>query len=74
MPYYIYQIGRLNLLEQLGVEDSFRDAKARTTELRAQLSLGPGEQIRMIFAANELEAEDLLSQPSQASDGVFGDD
>lgn len=74
MPYFIYKVGRLNLLEQLGVEDSFRDAKARASELRGGLAPEGGEQIRMIFAANELEAEDLLSQPSQPTDGVFGDD
>lgn len=74
MPYFIYKVGRLNLLEQLGVEDSFRAAKARATEMRSQLAPEAPTTVRIIFAANELEAEDLLSQPSQSTPGVFGDD
>lgn len=74
MPYFIYKIGRLNLLEQLGVEENFRAAKTRATELRSQLAPEAPATVRIIFAANELEAEDLLSQPSQSGSGVFGDD
>ena len=74
MPYYIYKIGRLNLLEQLGSRDSFPEAKALARQLRANLALEADEQVRMIFAATELEAEDLLSQPSQTHPGVFGED
>lgn len=74
MPYFVYKVGRLNLLEKMAVEESFRDAKTHATELRAQLEPASQETVRIIFAGNELEAEDLLSQPSQATPGVFGDD
>lgn len=74
MPYYIYKIGRLNLLEQLGAQDSFPEAKALVRQWRASLTLEADEQVRMIFAATELEAEDLLSQPSQNPSGVYGED
>lgn len=74
MPYFIYKVGKLNLLEQLGVEENFRDAKSRARELRARLEPDRTDTVRIIFAANELEAEDLLSQPSGTMPGVFGDD
>jgi hypothetical protein len=76
MPYYIYRIyefpvRRLELAER---EDAFRAASARTKVLRAASDLPSGCSVRMVFAQNELEAEDLLSQVRAAAPGVVGDE
>lgn len=74
MPYFIYKIGRLNILEQMGVADSFKEAKGRATELRADLDADAGASVRIVFAANALEAEDLLSRPQEPRPMTLGDD
>lgn len=74
MPYYIYRVGPLNILAKQGQEDSFKAARARVNELRKALEPNAGLAIRMIFAANELEAEDILSQPRELDPSLAGDD
>lgn len=72
MPYYIYKIGPLSVLEKQGQADSFKAAKAAANELRK--ALVPGYSIKMIFAENELAAEDTLSQPRELDPSLAGDD
>ncbi|HKJ07507.1 MAG TPA: hypothetical protein VKA76_00310 [Gammaproteobacteria bacterium] len=74
MPYFVYKIGHLNVLEQMDAAPGFKEAKAKATELRTQLAPDSGETIRIIFAATELEAEDLLSRPSEPRPMMLGDD
>lgn len=75
MPYYIYEIGPLNILNKRGQADSFKEAKALTNELRKTLDPNTGTQVKMIFADNELLAEDILSQPREADITTYaGDD
>ncbi len=76
MPYYIYRIEEFPLrrLELVGRDDVFRTASARTKALRASADLPPGCTVRMVFAGNELEAEDLLNQKREAAPGVVGDE
>jgi len=75
MPYFIYKIsGPLNLLEKQGVADSFKEAKATANDLRKRIDPNSGEQIKMIFAENELQAEDTLSQPRELDASLAGDD
>lgn len=75
MPYFIYKISSpLRLLEKQGVEATFKEAKARTNALRKEIDPTSGVQIKMIFAENELAAEDTLSQPREAEVGLVGDD
>jgi len=75
MPYYIYKIGGpLNLLDKQGVAASFKEAKAAANTLRKQLDPNSGFQIKMIFAENELQAEDTLSQPRELDPSLAGDD
>ena len=69
MPYFVYKIfetpiRRLQMLEQ---HDAFRAASDRAKQLRSELARGePGRDatcvIKVIFAENELHAEDLLNQ------------
>jgi len=75
MPYFIYKIGGpFNLLEKQGQADSFKEAKAIANELRRGLEPDSGDVVKMIFAENELAAEDVLSQPREAETGMIGDD
>jgi hypothetical protein len=74
MPYYVYKIGPLNILEKQGIAESFKEAKALANEHRKRLLPNSGQSVRMIFAENELAAEDILSQPREAEVGMIGDD
>ena len=76
MPYFIFRtyafpVRRLELVER---QDVFRDASARTKELRASPDLPPGCVVRMVFAENQLHAEDLLNQVREPQPGVVGDE
>lgn len=74
MPYYIYKIGPLSILEKQGQAESFKEAKAAANELRKGLDPKAGQVIKMIFADNELAAEDILSQPRELDASLAGDD
>ena len=75
MPYYIYKTGGpLNILEKLGQAGSYKEAKALANELRRGLDPGTGRTVKMIFAENELAAEDTLSQPRELDTSLAGDD
>ena len=76
MPYYIFHtyafpVRRLELVEESAV---FRDASARTKALRASAELPPGCIVKMVFAENQLHAEDLLNQVRAPQPGVVGDE
>ena len=76
MPYYIFRtyafpLRRLELVEESAV---FRDASARTKALRASAELPPGCIVKMVFAENQLHAEDLLNQVRAPQPGVVGDE
>ena len=59
MPYYIYRIGALGVLEKLGEHARFGEASKEAKALRqAEPS---GTSIKVIHAENELQAEDLIS-------------
>jgi hypothetical protein len=64
MPYFIYKIFEtpIRRLEKIEVHGTFKAASARAKELRRQLALDEGCAVKTIFAENELQAEDLLSQ------------
>jgi hypothetical protein len=74
MPYYIYKIGPLNILEKLDQAESFKEAKVAANEFRKGLDPKAGQVIKMIFAENELAAEDTLSQPRELDPTLSGDD
>jgi len=75
MPYFIYKIGGpLKLLEKQGEAETFKAAKSAANELRKGLDPNSGYQIKMIFAENELQAEDTLSQPRELDPSLAGDD
>ena len=53
---------------------SFKEAKAMANALRKDLVPDRGIQVKMIFADNELAAEDTLSQPRELDPTLAGDD
>jgi hypothetical protein len=76
MPYFIYKIhSPLKNLEKISQHASFKDASAAVRELRAASAYPApdGGTLRMIFAENELLAEDLLSQV-RPPEPMVGDD
>jgi hypothetical protein len=74
MPYYVYKIGPLNILEKLGIAESFKEAKSLANQHRKKLLPNSGQTVKMTFAENELAAEDVLSQPREGEVGLIGDD
>ena len=74
MPYFVFRLGGLaGLPEPLAEARGYREAKALMRELRSK----PGEDaasIRMVFAANEIEAADLLAQPRAPDPSAYGAD
>jgi len=64
MPYFIYKITQPTpIVKNLKFEkqfEEFKDAKAYSRDLRAELPLNGGITVKMIHAANELQAEELL--------------
>jgi hypothetical protein len=74
MPYYVYKIGPLNILEKLGIAESFKEAKSLANQHRKKLLPNSGQTVKMTFAENELAADDVLSQPREGEVGLIGDD
>jgi hypothetical protein len=64
MPFYIYKVQQNPILQvsKLEEHEAFRDASARAKDLRREIAFADGGMVKVIFAGNELEAEDLLSQ------------
>lgn len=76
MPYYLYritQLGPVKQLDKLGQFDSFKIASAEAKRMRAGTDLPAGATVRVMFADNELQAEDLLQQVREPQP-VIGDD
>lgn len=66
MPYYVFKITQptpvvKNLEFQKDFEE-FKEAKAFSREMRAELPLNGGITVKMIHAANQLQAEELLME------------
>ena len=64
MPYYLYKVfeSPIRLLEKIESYDTFKEASVRAKALRRELALSEGCAVKTIFADNELQAEDILSQ------------
>lgn len=71
MPYYVYQLESFGVMRKVAEFDTFKSASNQAKALRAAAT-GPGEKYKLMFAENELQAEDLLSQVRTA--GPAGDE
>jgi hypothetical protein len=71
LPYYIYRVMPLGVVRKLDQFERFGDASARAKALRVADGPGTPGKVKVMFADNELQAEDLLSQvrePGPAGD------
>jgi len=66
VPYYIYLVKPFGQLDKLGEHGAFAAASTQAKTLRAALPAGSTEKVKVIFAENELQAEDLLCQVREA--------
>jgi len=76
MPYYLYritQVGPLKQLEKISQFDVFKEASVEAKRWRREGDLPANVAVKVILAANELEAEDLLQQVREPEPTV-GDD
>ncbi|MDP2808752.1 MAG: hypothetical protein Q8O34_01240 [Rhodocyclaceae bacterium] len=76
MPYYIYRVtslGPVPRLEKISQFEAFKEASLEAKRLRREADLGAGETIKTIFAANELQAEELLNEP-RGEEPMTGED
>jgi hypothetical protein len=80
MPYFVYKIfeNPIRRLEKLEQHDAFREASNRAKQLRGELAQGElasaaAYSVKVIFAENELQAEDLLNE-IRAPAPELGDD
>lgn len=72
MPYYVFAVEPLGLLRKLAEFEAFKGASAHAKALRSAQPAGAQLRIKVMFADNQLTAEDLLSQVREA--GPSGDE
>jgi hypothetical protein len=74
MPYFVFRLASVaGLPECLAQAPTYREAKALMRGLREQAGGDPAS-IRMVFAADEFEAADLLTQPREPDPSAYGAD
>ena len=66
MPYYIYRVKPFAQLEKIAAFEAFAEASAHAKALRASQSADQPGNIKVMFAEDELQAEDLLCQVRDA--------
>ena len=74
MPYYVFRLGMFKVLEKQGEWANFKEARAHVNELRKTLDPKSGDKYKMIFAENELVAQDTLSAERELDKTLSGDD
>ncbi len=72
MPYYVYRITPPKKLDHLETMQKYQEAKKLVRELRTELGPDSVNNVRMIFAKSQGEAEKLLSMPRE--ERVIGED
>ena len=74
MPYFVYRVFTFRRLEKVDEAPSFRDASVQAKALRASPDLPADCAIKVVFAASEPEAEELLSQARAPKPGLADDE
>ncbi len=74
LPYFVYRVFPFRRLEKVDEAPSFRDASTRAKALRASADRAPDCAIRVIFAATDIEAENLLSESRAPKPGLADDE
>lgn len=65
MPYFLYHIAGPRQLTQLAVYQDYKEARAAARSRREEEGPESVNQIRIMFARNEAEAEALLNAPKE---------
>lgn len=75
MPYYLYRVTEqpIRQLQKIAEFDGFKEASGEAKRLRRETDLTGGTLIKVMFADNELQAEDLLNQVRE-KEPLTGDD
>jgi hypothetical protein len=74
VPYFIYRVFPSRRLEKVTDKATFGEASSEAKSLRASTDLPAGCTIKVVFAADEAEAERLLSQARAKEPGLAGDE
>jgi hypothetical protein len=67
-------MGMFKVLEKQGEWPSFKEAKAQTNALRKTLDPKTGDKYKMIFAEDEITAQDTLLAERELDTRLTGDD
>lgn len=62
MPYFIYKVHPMNILEKISEFAKFQEASSQAKALRHDLPPDANYKIKVVYGENELHAEDMLSQ------------
>ena len=62
MTYFVYRLRPPRALEKAGAFEGYRDARAAAREMRRALDRDDPATVRMVFAADEAQAERLLTE------------
>jgi type I site-specific restriction endonuclease len=62
MPYFVYEIHPMRIVRKVAQHDKFKDASAQAKEIRNKLTGADNYSIKVIFAENELHAEEMLGE------------
>ena len=62
MPYFIYRLRPPRAPEKAGIFAGYREARTAVREMRNALGRGDPATVRMVFAADEAQAERLLTE------------
>jgi hypothetical protein len=62
MPYFVYEIHPMRIVKKVADFDKFKDASAHAKELRGKITGADNYSIKVIFAENELHAEEMLGE------------
>ena len=74
MPYYVFRLGMFKVLEKQGEWATFKEARAHVNELRKTLDPKHGDKYKMIFAEDEIAAQEALSAERELDASLSGDD
>lgn len=62
MPYFVYEIHPMRIVKKVAQFDKFKEASDNAKELRNKLTGADNYSIKVIFAENELHAEEMLCE------------
>ncbi|MDA8127890.1 MAG: hypothetical protein M0Z73_04200 [Betaproteobacteria bacterium] len=74
MPYYVFRLGMFKIAEKQGEWATFKEARAHVNELRKTLDPKSSDKYKMIFAENEIVAQETLTAERELDQRLAGDD